>query len=542
MRLPIEPRSSFAAAAALAFLLACGPAPLERLEVSLPSDLETMEPPVQQQFRDAHGRLTELLADERSSAGALAEAYGRLGMIFHVYELRPGARLCYEEAGRLAPDELRWPFYRADLEIKGGDLDAAERAIGRARVLEPDHAAAATLHGAILAGLGRLDEAEALLAERTRVDPSYAAAWIQRARIALLRRDPRGALTHLHQAASVQPQSSELQYLLGQAHAAAGDREAAQRYLEALPERNLQFAPTSLDEPLLRDLRRLRAGSLDHLRAGARAVHRNQRLALVELDQALAADPGLLHARASRAWILLELGRLEEAQADLDRVLAEDPDHEHSLRFLATLEERRGDVAAAERLWRRALAVNPVSRDARFGLAGIDRRRGRLVEALAGYEETTSLDPGLAAAQFWRIVLLDALGRGAEASDLLDRVRGALPGDRPLALLAARKAAAAEESGARELASRLFAERPDLAAAETIAFVAALGGDFRLARRWQGDALAAVAAAGVEAPWAERRLTRYRAGARPERVWESDEDSLSLDLVVATSADPGAPS
>ncbi len=427
--------------AALACLLACAPrAP--RPAVPLPASLEEMEPAVQRQFREAHEHLTELLVAARASDATRAAAYGRLGMLFHAYELRPGARLAYEEAQRLAPEDFRWPFYRAELELRGGDLALAEQAIRQALALDPDHGAAATLHGEILAGLGRLDEADRLLAERTRLDPSQAAAWAGRARIALMQRDPQRALGYLREAVALQPESTEIQYLLAQAHGAAGDREAAARYLEALPDRNLHFAYTRLDEPLLAEIRRLRLSSLERVRAGARAVHSNLRLALLELDQALATDPGLLHTRASRAWVLLQLGRLDEAEAELRHVLDRDPDHEQSLRFLAALEQRRGDDTAAEALWRRALEVNPVSREARFGLAGVARRRGRLEEALAGYRATAELDPGMALAHFWQAALLDALGRREEARAVLARARRALPQERSLALLEARWAGA----------------------------------------------------------------------------------------------------
>lgn len=67
--------------------------------------------------------------------------------------------------------------------------------------------------------------------------------------------------------------------------------------------------------------------------------------------------PGYLSARVTLGRALLELGRLDEAQAELEIVLAAAPDNLAANRALAEVHQKKGELTRALALYRRALEL-----------------------------------------------------------------------------------------------------------------------------------------------------------------------------------------
>ncbi len=525
-------RPPLVALLAVIALAACRGERLPELEtVEPPSALGSMTRPVQRQFEAAFAEVAPLRDDPQAPRAELAEAYGRLGMLFHAYgELAP-ARAAYRNAIRLDADQFRWHYLLAVGERLGGDWAVSERALGRALALRPTDAAARALRAELLLDRGRLEEAEAALRDLLDEADGEAEAAVGLAKIALARRSPAEALTLLRRALARQPESTEVQYLLGQAHAALGERELAARYLDSLPPVNLLRQRVGVGDPLLREVQALAVGSRAHSRAGALAAAReNYRLALVEFDQALAADPDLLPPRFGKALAYVQLGERETAIAELRALLARQPDHADSLELLGSVLAASGETAEAESTLRRALELDPLAERGRVELAQLQRSTGRLEEALDHYRRALETAPAMGEAHFGQVVTLLALGRYDQARAALARARRALPGDRTLAVLAARWQAAAPLPETRDAAEALKAARAlaahglELPLAETFAMAHAAAGDFALAARWQEAALA-TATESETAPWLAARLALYRdrrpcpAPWRPDEVW-----------------------
>jgi tetratricopeptide (TPR) repeat protein len=68
----------------------------------------------------------------------LATAFGQYGMVLQAAEFFDVAEPCYLNAQRLAPDEVRWPYYLAGLYKSRGETDKAEASFKRALTLQPD--------------------------------------------------------------------------------------------------------------------------------------------------------------------------------------------------------------------------------------------------------------------------------------------------------------------------------------------------------------------------------------------------------------------
>jgi tetratricopeptide (TPR) repeat protein len=511
------------------------PRQAELEEVQPTGALESMNPPVRRQFEEALARLDRVRADREASVGALAEAYGRLGMLLHAYADRPPAAAAYRNAWRLAPGDFRWPYFLALLSRLQADWTQADRALTAALDLEPDYLPALVVRAEFELDRGRLEAADAAFADLLERDRTLSAAWLGRAKVALARGEPQEALPLLREALARRPEATEVLYLLGQAHAALGEREPAARYLDQIPPANFLREPVGIEDPVFHEVVSLAAGARRHTRSGARAAAReNYELALVEFEQALSANPELATARYGRALILVQLGRVEEAVAELQWVLGRAPDRADAWELLGTVLAGAGDPSTAEAALRRALELDPLAERGRSALGDLLRRSGRLEEALAAYERALDTAPALVEAHAGRTATLADLGRVAEADEALAGARRALPEARLLALLAARWQAASPRATDRDAAAALAAARElaaaelDVPAAETVAMALAEAGDFAGARRWQEAAAAAAAGAPRPTPWIERRLALYRAR-QPCRVsWDPWERVVSL--------------
>src|SRR5262250_3036309 len=71
----------------------------------------------------------------------------------------------------------------------------------------------------------------------------------------------------------------------------------------------------------------------------------------------LAIHPGYLSARVTLGRALIELGEIDEAQAELARVLESAPDNLAAIRGLADIHRQRGDLTAALAQYRAALLL-----------------------------------------------------------------------------------------------------------------------------------------------------------------------------------------
>jgi arylsulfatase A-like enzyme/tetratricopeptide (TPR) repeat protein len=142
--------------------------------------------------------------------------------------------------------------------------------------------------------------------------------------------------------------------------------------------------------------------------------------ALIALDEAerAAASP---EALLTRARVLVELGRADEAAAAFQRVLALRPDHGGALRGLGDLALARGDLAAAERFLARVVEEDPRDARALVKLGIVHVRGGRLDAALAAFREAVARDPADAEALLALGGALAKAGRPAEAVPLFER-------------------------------------------------------------------------------------------------------------------------
>ncbi len=111
------------------------------------------------QIREESQRVITGATGSRLGARELADAYGALGQVLHVYEFFEPAELSYANAIRLAPGAAKWPHLLGYLYQQTGRLNDAVEQFTAARRIQPTDQAATVRLGDVYLDLNRLREA-----------------------------------------------------------------------------------------------------------------------------------------------------------------------------------------------------------------------------------------------------------------------------------------------------------------------------------------------------------------------------------------------
>ena len=223
--------------------------------------------------------------------------------------------------------------------IARGDAQGALARVEAALEEAPEDAALRFVRASVLAGLGRLEEAEAAYRAILAEAPGAERVWLALYRLMLARGDAEGAATVLDEAIEAAPQSATLQWTRAGALERAGDVEGAIAIYEALYERDsdapviannlASLLSTHRDDPESLERaavisRRLRGSDVPQFQDtyGWIALRRGDvEEALAHLEPAAAGMPGDPRVQHHYGLALAAAGRDEEARAVLSGAL-----------------------------------------------------------------------------------------------------------------------------------------------------------------------------------------------------------------------------
>ncbi len=330
-----------------------------------PEELTQLEAPVRRQFERRHAALESALEESAVLASRLAAAFGAVGQIHFAYGYLESAEDAFGRAAALAPAEPRWHYYLARaLELRGRGEEAAA-ALRRVLDALPDHVPSRLILAELAADRGDSAAAEAGFEAVLRLDSANVRAWAGRSRLALARGDSRAALDYLGEALARQPVAAPLHYQAAMVYRSLGDHARAERHLDRLPAQNVAQVQLAMNDPWMVEIDRLRIGARYHDQRARRALATGRyELAIVELRQALAANPERVFARYGLGAALFQLGREDEALAELRRLLEVAPTHVPTWVLTARIlidVGRPGEAAAA---LERALELDPADAEA----------------------------------------------------------------------------------------------------------------------------------------------------------------------------------
>ncbi len=508
-------------------------APLE--PVSVPSDLEGMEPLVREQYRELRERLDGLLDASSPSDADLLAAFGDLGNWHHAYRDFERAEVSYRNASALAESDFRWPYYLAQIFRRQGRSSEAIEALEQALDLRSSYVPALVSLGELQLEQGQAGSAERSFAQALDLVPACGRAHYGLAKLALDRGDSESAIRSLEEALRQQPHATDVHYSLGMALRDVGDLERSQRHLSLAQSQDDSARTLAIRDPLMDRVNRLKRS-----RSVTRVRHAERLFELERYEESARELREIIAQSGDSAELRFLLGLVARAQSqpevaivELRRALELDPDHGPSHFQLGTILMRRDQLQAAERHLRRAVERDPGHRQARHRLANLLLADGRTEEALGFFESVIEIDPSNAAAHYGFVRSLIDLTRWQEADRHLSDVLDKLPAAHSLRHLYARLLATSPRDDLRdgELALSLLGvvpgENVNIQHVQTVAMALAAVGRFDEATRWQSRARDAAQKGGSlgAAPWIIERLHRYQNGRAAEEIWAPGENT-----------------
>ena len=363
------------------------PARIGLQPVPLPP-LDASELPVVEQIEQAVHTVRTLGSARDAGRGELADAYGRLGQLFHAYEFLESAASCYENARRLAPRDYRWPHLLGALhEQTGGFEQAVDRYLDALRLEPEDHAARIRL-GYVLLQLDRRGEARTQFEAMRERFPASSLAGL--GEIALRERRADDAIRLYEEVLKRAAHATSVHYSLGMAYRSAGRLEEARVHLNRAGQGYVRAA-----DPLVDALPDLLVGSrapLNQARIELQAGAYEAAAALFR--RASAADPDSLEARTGLAAALERLGDPDAALAELTEAARRLPGNVDAQRQLARALLVRGRADAAVPVVRRIVSLDPQDEDALIDLAILLADRQQFAAAIEYLEASYRTAPG----------------------------------------------------------------------------------------------------------------------------------------------------
>ena len=282
------------------------------------------------------------------------------------------ARVLLERASAVDDADPEVLLALARLELRRGDLAAAEATVRRVLARAPDHAAALALAGDVLRAAGRLEEARARYDAALDADPDQPLARAGRARLHVADGDLEAA-----DALEVPADDRSLALRLAWADTAAdrGELAAAVDKLDGVLAQNPGWLPALLRRgDFQRRLGRMAAASRDLERAVGLAASdpapryrrgllrrdlRDLEGALADFERAVALDPAFAAAHVARGAVYQAAGRHEAAMREFDRALEIAPADGHALTHQAVSRCAQGDYDRCRADAERAAAERP---------------------------------------------------------------------------------------------------------------------------------------------------------------------------------------
>ena len=495
-------------------------------------DLTGAEARAQEAILRARNEVRDLLGDASVDPAVLAEAYGRLGAMYHVHDIPAGAAAAYRNARALDPGHFRWAYLDGWLAQGIGRLDDALDAYRAARSIDPEYAPLSLREGEILAELNRPEAAQERLEAAVEQTGLEAAAAFRLGQLALQRRDFADAARWLHLALAADPDADLVYAPLARALRGLGDVEAARAALSRRGER----APLAEDR-IVQELQDLDTGARRHFLQGLLDVRESRFQSGAEaFARGIAEDPDNLAARISYARALYLAGEPAAAREQLALVLDHQPNEPLTLFLMGLLLEADGEITEARIHYQNVLDVQPGHPGTSHHLGLLAFRQGDWDTAARQLDQTGRVMPENVLAQVLAMVAESrAKGESDDLGARLENLVDIAPWH-PLPRYAlSRLLSAAANPGIRDPERALvLAESLAVGAVippvhEALALALAANGDFEGARGALEQAAMAYRRGGALflIPRLDTQLRRLDAGTLPAEAWPEDDPVLS---------------
>jgi len=500
--------------------------------IALP-DLSGMHEAVQTQVGEAYAAvqtLESVVGGERQAERSAA--FGELGKLLMAADVADTARMSFENARRLSPEDYRWPYYLGHLALRRGDLPQAADHLARARLLRPTDLAAQLWLGFVQIELGEPRQARAVLSDALLQYPDSAALIYQMGLADLAVGQHGSAVALLERALNLSPASNAVYEPLGLAYDGLGETARAQEYLERAGGRAgpdyARGAAVAFPDPLMGQVNTMLRSPSALRELGLQAGGRGEWTeASRRFRAAVELEPTNATIRLNLGSALLQTGAAVDALAELQEAVRLDPGLALAHYLIGALFERGGRDTEAITSFQAATTGDPNLVAAQISLADALRRTAQLEASLVPYQAVIHR----AEASFGEALALVRLGRYQEAITRLAMAMELHPDEPAFPNALARVLATAPEDEARDgqraldLILEVAEEHKTAAVAETMAMVLAEVRMFPQAVEWQRFAmgLATDSALPEVAQAMSVNLTRYLQNVPVRTPWRDDD-------------------
>jgi tetratricopeptide (TPR) repeat protein len=514
-------------------LVTCGrdePAkdPAQGLRPVAVPDLTGAEPGLQERVRARFSSLAAARDRPNVSDAELAAAYGEVGKLLMAGEFLADAEPFLANAQVLAPREIAWPYYLAQLYRSRNQHEPATASFERTLALDPDYVPALVWLGVMRLDAGRVAQAEPLLDRAIALQPHSAAARFAKGRAALAAGNHNAAVEHFETALASDPQARPVHYPLAMAYRALGDHRRADEHL-----RQWTDGQVNPDDPLMQEIGDALHTAVGFEVRGTRALDAgkwDEAAALFRRGLEVAPRDPTLHQNLGTALVLG--GNVPGALAAFQEASRLSPGYAKPHFSIGVLMAESGRDAEAIQRFSDAVKYDPQMVNARFSLAETLRRAGQPGASLPHYEEIVKGDPGASQARFGYAMALVRLGRYPDARAALETAMTLHPDQPGFTHAMARILAAAPDDGVRDgrraltlvdALQRRYGANVTLT--ETSAMALAEAGRFTEATARQREAIAAATAQRRPdlLPALQANLRRYESGMPCRAPWSEDD-------------------
>jgi tetratricopeptide (TPR) repeat protein len=508
-------------------------------------DLSKTEAIVKEQIEAARSNLQSNLQNSRPAAAEMAQAYGKLGELYHAYDFPDAATACYKNAHALSTQEFRWPYLLGRLYQIMGDHQSAVTYLRMAQQLRPNEIPVQLSLAETYLDENHPELAKPLFEKVLELDKSSAAAMVKLGKIALSTGNAAEAVKYYEAALSVQPEASSIHYSLAMAYRRLGDMPKALAHLQQSGSEKPKVA-----DPFLDEMEELNKSRMFLWMRGEEARRKGRFTEAVDdyrqIVERNKEDP---LARIALGSALAEAGDLKGAIEQYTEALSLSPGNDTAHYDLGlVLIENKSEQEAMEH-FRAAIELNPRLELAHFQLANLLMRNGGYDEAARQYSAVLKMDPSHEFARLMESMALIRLKRYSEAEARLEEGLGVLPDSIDLEEALARLLAACPEQKVRDgqrslkLLQRILEvqKSPDLEVIETLAMALAEVGKFSEATRIQTQMVGALERSNRPdlAEQERANVVSYEQGHACRIPWRDDDPVFSpqpgkLTLMVRT--------
>jgi len=418
-------------------LVACGPEPAVRELEPIPEpQLERVDPAVREQLEKERNELDQLL-DEGAGEKRVAAALGRMGQLYHAYDLLEPAAACYRNARQLAPGSFRWFYYLGAVYQRQGQIDQAAEIFAAALALRPNDAAALLRAGNVELARNQPQAAGPYFERALAAEPRCFAARYGLGEVARAQGELEVAAEHYQRILREQPQAVRVHYPLAQTLLRLGRSQEAQVHLEASAAREVSVGGrATCPDPLDAELGQLTTGAAVHITRGRHAGFAGRfDVELAEFRKAVEVAPEDPIAHQSLASALFRGGEFREALEHYREAARFDPENADFRYDLGVVALRLGDFGAAKAYFTAALELRPDFPRAQLQLAQIAQRLRDYATAVELYDQYLPTDESNFRVRVQRAFCLSHVGRRAEAITEVRHMLDETPADDTVARL-----------------------------------------------------------------------------------------------------------